>query len=142
MRCQQAPAPAERSIQVCLTGRQQPHKTQQQQLCRSVMCVQGAASKDAMVDILAKIMVLTPQLTLTATLVLTPDQSVLHWINSYNNLLICTSHSARSHVHAACHLHCDESRDIQAVTCCFFNSQQHQQQRQHVCFTSDPKLFI
>lgn len=130
-----------RSIQICLAGRLQPHKTQQQQLCRSLMCVQRAASKDATVAIQANSLVLTPRLALTVTLVLIPDELVSHWIDSYNNLLICSSHSAHSHVHAASHHQCDESGDAQAVTWCLFNWEHHQQQ-QHVCFMSDPKLFI
>lgn len=40
------------------------------------MCVQRAASKDAMVDILAESMVLTLQLALTVTQVLIPDEPV------------------------------------------------------------------
>lgn len=101
---------------------------QQQQLSRSLMCVQGTASKDAMVDILDKRMVWLPQLVLTATLVLILDEPVWHWIDSNNNnLLICNSH--REQRYTGSHV-------------ALFPTQDHHQQQHHACFTSDPKLFI
>lgn len=91
------------------------------------MCVQGTASKDAMVDILDEHMVWLPQLVLTVTLVLIPDEPVWHWIDSNNNLLIWNSH--REQRYTGSHV-------------ALFPTQDHHQQQHHACFTSDPKLFI
>lgn len=79
--------------------------SRQQQQCRSLVCVQRAASKRAVVGFLAK----TPQLVWTVPLVLDS-----RWSSPpYNNILIWNSQTAHLHVDAARHLQGDESRDTQ-----------------------------